>query len=130
MNTPDVSARNWAVVLHLSQFAGYIIPFAGLLAPILIWQIKKNDVPGLDEHGKIIANWMISAFIYGVLCFFLTFILIGFLGFAALAVMAIVYPIIGAIKANDGVAWKYPLSIEFLKLDNYTGSENANFYAQ
>ena len=115
MNTPDSSARQWAVILHLSQFAGYIVPFAGLLAPILIWQLKKDDVPGLDEHGKNIANWMLSAFIYGFVCLLLTFVLIGFIGFIALAIMAIVFPIIGAIKANDGIAWKYPLSIAFFK---------------
>ena len=115
MNTSDASARQWAVVLHLSQFAGYLVPFAGLLAPILIWQLKKNDVPGLDEHGKIIANWMLSAFIYGIACFFLTFVVIGFLGFLVLGGMAIVYPIIGAIKANDGIPWKYPLSIGFFQ---------------
>ncbi len=115
MNTMDASARQWAVVLHLSQFAGYIVPFAGLLAPILIWQLKKGDVPGLDEHGKSIANWMISEFIYGIVCFILGFVLIGIVGFIALAGMAIVFPIIGAIKANDGVVWRYPLSIGFFQ---------------
>lgn len=115
MNTPDSSARQWAVILHLSQFAVYIVPLAGLLAPILIWQLKKDDVPGLDEHGKNIANWMLSAFIYGIVSGLLTIILIGIVGLIAIAIMAVVFPIVGAIKANDGVAWKYPLSIAFFK---------------
>ena len=115
MSTVDSSAKQWAVILHLSQFAGFVVPFAGLVAPILIWQLKKDEVPGLDAHGKIIANWMISAFIYGIVCGLLTIILIGLLGLMVLGVMALAYPIIGAIKANDGVAWKYPLSIQFIK---------------
>lgn len=115
MNTPDASAKQWALILHLSQFAGFVVPFAGLLAPILIWQLKKDEVSGLDEHGKNIANWMISAFIYSVVSGLLTIILIGIVGLIAIAIMAVVFPIIGAIKANDGIAWKYPLSIAFLK---------------
>lgn len=115
MSDSDASAKQWALILHLSQFAGFIVPFAGLLAPILIWQLKKDDIPGLDEHGKNIANWMISAFIYGFVSALLTIVLIGFVGLIAIAIMAVVFPIIGAIKANDGVAWKYPLSIAFFK---------------
>ena len=115
MSTSDASTKQWAVILHLSQFAGYVVPLAGLLAPILIWQLKKDEIPGIDEHGKNIANWMISAFIYLFVSGLLTVVLIGFVGLIALAIMAIVFPIIGAIKANDGVAWKYPLSIAFLK---------------
>ena len=111
MSTSDASTKQWAVILHLSQFAGYVVPLAGLLAPIL----KKDEIPGIDEHGKNIANWMISAFIYLFVSGLLTVVLIGFVGLIALAIMAIVFPIIGAIKANDGVTWKYPLSIAFLK---------------
>jgi uncharacterized Tic20 family protein len=33
----------------------------------------------------------------------------------ALMVLMVVFPIIGAVKANDGKVWKYPLSIPFLK---------------
>src|SRR5947207_2717362 len=50
----DQQTRQWAMVLHLSQFAGYAVPLAGLIAPIVIWQVKKNELPGIDAHGKII----------------------------------------------------------------------------
>lgn len=102
------------MLLHLSQLAGFIIPFAGLIAPILIWQLKKAEMPELDVHGKIIANWLISGLIYTVISGILVFLVIGFFLLAVLGILAVVFPIIGALKANEGRAWKYPLSISFI----------------
>lgn len=112
----EQQARIWAVCLHLSQLAGYIIvPVAGLIAPILIWQFKKDDIPSLDAHGKIVTNWLISLLMYIIVSFGLAFVLIGFPMLMALGILAIVFPIIGGIKANNGEAWRYPLSIPFFK---------------
>src|SRR5262249_2068431 len=58
--------NQWAFILHLSLLAGYLLPFAGLVLPIIIWQLKKGDLPGIDAHGKIVVNWIISAGIYAV----------------------------------------------------------------
>jgi uncharacterized Tic20 family protein len=110
----DIQTRQWAMFLHLSLLAGFLVPLAGLIVPIVIWQIKKEELPGLDAHGKVVVNWIISSIIYAILCCLLIIVLIGVPLLLALGVIAIVFPIIGAIKANDGVVWKYPLSITFL----------------
>ena len=107
--------RMWGMIMHLSQLANFLLPVAGIVAPIVIWQIKKNEMPELDIHGKIIVNWLLSSLIYGVLCFFLVFALIGLFLLPALAVLGIVFPIIGGIKANSGEVWKYPLTIPFIR---------------
>lgn len=111
----EQQTRQWAMFLHLSQLANFVAPLAGVILPILIWQIKKGELPGIDEHGKIVMNWIISAVLYGVVCFFLVFLVIGVLLLPVLAILAIVFPIIGGIKANNGEVWKYPLSIPFFK---------------
>ena len=110
-----MNAKQWAMILHLSLLAGFIIPFAGFVAPILIWQLKKKDIPELDAHGKVVLNWIISALIYGFVCFLLMFIVIGIPLLIVLGIVCVAFPIIGGIKANDGQLWKYPLSIQFLK---------------
>ncbi|MEL6320541.1 MAG: DUF4870 domain-containing protein [Cyanobacteria bacterium J06626_14] len=110
----DRQTRQWAMFLHLSQLAGYIVPVAGLVVPIVIWQMKKEEMPELDVHGKVVANWIISLLIYGAVCLVLTFVLIGVFLFAVLGIIAIVFPIIGAIKANEGQVWKYPFSLTLL----------------
>ena len=107
--------KQTGMFLHLSQLLNFIVPFGGVIAPIIIWQMNKDKTPALDAHGKMIVNWMLSALIYSVVSFVLAFVLIGFLGFIALFVTGIVFPIVGAIKANNGEFWEYPLTIKFLK---------------
>ena len=106
--------RRWAMLLHLSQLAHFVPPL-GVVLPILIWQIKKSDLPEINAHGKIVVNWMISALIYAIACVLLRFVLIGFPLLMVLGVLVIVFPVIGALKANNGELWKYPLSIAFFK---------------
>jgi uncharacterized Tic20 family protein len=107
--------RQWAMFLHLSLLAGFIVPLGGLVLPIVIWQIKKAELPGIDVHGKIVTNWIISAFLYAVGCVILILAIVGIPLLIALGVLGVVFPIIGAVKANNGEVWKYPLSIPFLK---------------
>ena len=109
----DSGTRTWAMTLHLSTLAGFVIPILGMLAPILIWQLKKHDVPELDSHGKTVANFVLSMFIYGIVAGLLCIVLIGIPIVIALSVIGIVFPIVGGIKANDGIVWKYPLMIQF-----------------
>lgn len=113
LQTPE--QKQMGMFLHLSQLLNFIIPFGGVIAPIVLWQIKKDEIPGLDAHGKMVANWLISSLIYGVVSGILCLIVIGFLGLMALAVMSVVFPIIAGIKANKGELWEYPLTIKFLK---------------
>jgi hypothetical protein len=106
----------WAMLLHFSQFAGYLVPFAGLVVPIVIWQLKKNDLPAIDNHGKVVTNWIISEIIYVVVSALLVLLLIGIPLLIAVVVLGIVFPIIGGIKANSGELWRYPLSISFFAI--------------
>jgi len=107
--------RQMGMLLHLSQLASVVIPLAGIVLPIILWQTQKDKMPALDAHGKMVANWMISALIYAVVSSILIIVLVGILLLLALAVIAIVFPIVGAVKANNGILWEYPLTIKFLK---------------
>lgn len=113
LQTPE--QKQWGLLLHLSQLANLIIPPVGWIAPIVMWQMKKDEMPAIDAHGKMVTNWLISSFIYLVISGVLTIVLVGLLGLLAVAVMGIVFPIIGGIKANNGEFWEYPLTIKFLK---------------
>ena len=123
MNTQEVTGalpddrevRQWAMCVHFSLLAGFLVPFAGLIVPITIWQLKKSDMPEIDVHGKIIANWIISLMVYTVISFVLSFVLIGLPLLFALGIIGVVFPVIGGIKASNGEAWTYPLSIKFMK---------------
>ena len=60
-------------------------------------------------------NWISSHLIYAALCTVLVFVFIGIPLLIVLGILAVVFPIIGGIKANSGEVWKYPLSISFLR---------------
>jgi uncharacterized Tic20 family protein len=109
------NARQMAVMLHLSQYLGFCIPFAGWIVPILIWQLKKEEMPMLDAHGKAVANWLISSFIYGLIFFVMVFIIVGIPLLVILGLLCLLFPIIGAINAGNDEVWEYPMAIKFFK---------------
>lgn len=113
LQTPE--QKQMGLFLHLSQLANIIIPLSGFIIPIVIWQTQKDKTPALDAHGKMVVNWIISSVIYAAVSVVLMFVLIGFLTIFAVAIMGIVFPIIGGIKANNDELWEYPLTIKFLK---------------
>jgi uncharacterized Tic20 family protein len=112
----EQETRRWGLFLHLSVLAGYALPVAGIVVPIAIWQLKKDSLPKIDTHGKNAVNWIITLIIYAAVCLILLpFFGLGIPLFMALGVVAVVFPIVAAIKANNGEVWKYPASISFLK---------------
>ena len=109
-------ARTWAMFAHLSSFLGYTcIPLASIIAPLIIWQIKKDDMPFASDQSKECLNFQISMLIYIIISGILTLILIGFAFLVILYVMNIILTIIAAIKANEGVTYRYPLTMRFIK---------------
>jgi len=70
--------------------------------------VKKDDLPGIVPHAHIVMNWIATSLVYALICFVLTFVLIGVLGFIALALATIIFAVIGGLKANDGTVWEYP----------------------
>lgn len=107
--------REWAMWIHLSQLAGILVPLAGLVLPIVLWQVKKDELPGVDAHGKVVVNWIITQLIVAVIGAILVFVIIGFAVLAVLAVVSIVFPILGGLRANEGKLWAYPYSFRFIK---------------
>ena len=124
--------RQMGLFLHLSTLANLIIPFAGYVLPIVIWQTQKEKMPAIEAHGKEAVNWMISSFIYSVAgiigavigAIFLVaeipvlgvFIMaVSILFILALSIANIAYAVIAAMKASKGDNWEYPFNIKFLK---------------
>lgn len=106
--------RQYAMFIHLSQLAGSIIPILGWVLPLVLWQSKKDQSAYIDAHGKIVMNWIISSLIYGIISVILAFIGVGVILLIVLGICSIVFIVVGAIKANNGETWPYPLSIRFI----------------
>jgi uncharacterized Tic20 family protein len=100
--------NQWAMFIHFSMLAGWVIPLAGIVVPILLWQLKKDELPGIEPHAYVVMNWIVSSLVYAVICYVLLLVVIGVFGFFILGVLTVIYAIVGGVKANDGELWEYP----------------------
>jgi uncharacterized Tic20 family protein len=110
-----MEVNQYCMFMHLSQYAGFIVPYAGLGLPIVMWLTNKDKSELVDRHGKSILNWIISSTIYLIASVILMFLFIGFITLFALVVCYLIFTILGAISASNGKVYKYPLSITFVK---------------
>ena len=102
----------YIMLMHLSQFAGILIPFAGFIVPILMWITQKEENSNVDLHGKNILNFMISFIIYAAVA---AITIIGLPISLIVGILYVIFVIMATIKANNGEYWKYPLTIQFIK---------------
>lgn len=104
--------RGMAAVTHLSGLAGYIVPGLGVIAPIVIWILKK-DSPAISTIAKQALFLNVAVFLVGAIGFvmMLTVILIpvSFILWLLAGIAALILPIMGAVKAGDGTLYRYPI---------------------
>lgn len=114
-NYLTLEEKQWAMFTHLAALAGFIIPFGNIIGPLVLWQLKKDQSAYIDYHGKEAVNFQISITIYIVISIVLIVVLLGILLLAAVGILSIVFLVIAAIKANEGVYYVYPLAMRFIK---------------
>lgn len=107
--------RLWATFVHLSAFITFVFPLGNIIAPLIIWLIKKEEMPLVNSHGKESLNFQISTTIYMIIAAMLSMLLIGIPILIAIIILWIVLVIKATIKANQGEEYHYPLTIRFIK---------------
>ena len=112
---PVPEERQWAMFAHLSALIGLVIPLGSILGPLVIWLIKKDTMPLVNDQGKEALNFNITVAIAALISWVLVFVLIGFLLLAVVFVAWLVFVIIATIKANEGVAYRYPFTLRLVK---------------
>lgn len=111
----NIELSTFCMLMHLSQFAGFIIPLGGYVLPIIMWAVHKDKSVVIDQHGKNILNWMITFFIYICISCVLILLVVGIFSLIILSVLSKIFTIIGAIKAANKELYRYPLTINFIK---------------
>lgn len=112
---PSAEDRQWGLFAHLSALAGLVIPFGNVLGPLIIWQVKKDTLPFAADQGKEALNFNITVAIAAVISGLLTFVLIGFLLLPLVGLAWLIFTVLGAIKANNGEAYRYPFALRLIK---------------
>ena len=110
----------WAMAAHLSAFLTFIVPIPGvsILAPFIIWTMKRETMPAVDYHGKEAINFNLSMIIWIVVAVFAGLLLFVFGLFLTVPLVGLawfVLVIVAAVKASNGERYRYPFTIRFLK---------------
>lgn len=116
-----------AFLIHISALASYVFPLGGIIVPLIIWQLKKDESNYIDEQGKEVINFNLSfalySFVFGIGAFSSIFMhfpnFFGLFGgisiIALIAVIRFALIVLAAIKVNNQEEFKYPLTIKFFK---------------
>ncbi|AYG10552.1 DUF4870 domain-containing protein [Pseudomonas fluorescens] len=115
VSAQNKEVRQWAMLCHFAAFLGLVFPFGSVLGPLILWQVKKDMDPLIDDQGKEALNFQLTVAIAWLVCFVLGFVVIGFLLMVVLVIAALILTIIGGIKANKGIAYRYPLTWRLIK---------------
>jgi uncharacterized Tic20 family protein len=107
---------NWAMACHLAALSGFVIPFGNIIGPLIIWLIKKDTMPLVNQHGKESLNFQITVLIAVVISLILMFVLIGILLLVVVGIGALVLTIMAAVKvANGQTDYRYPWTLRLIK---------------
>lgn len=125
--TASDDEKLWAMFCHLSAFAALVgVPFLNVVGPVIIWLIKKEEYPLVDDQGKESVNFQITVTIVTLiiggatgmlglvsifppaLCITFPMMMVAGLATIVVVVAALVMVIIAAIEAQKGVRYRYP----------------------
>ena len=107
--------RTWGMLCHLIALVGVLVPFGSIIGPLVVWLVKKDEMPFVNDQGKESLNFQITMLIAFIICIILMFVFIGIFLLIPLFIYWLVVVIMAAVKANDGVAYRYPYAIRFMK---------------
>ena len=107
-------ARMWGMLAHLSSLCG-LLSIPPLVGPLVVWLVKRNEMPFVDDQGKESLNFQITMFIALLIAGATLCIGIGLIILPIVGILDLVFTIIGAVKANNGERYRYPFNLRFIK---------------
>ena len=100
--------KTMAMLCHL---LGILTAFLG---PLIIWLVKKDQSPFVDDQGKEALNFQITLVIAHAVVGAAICIHFGVLNLA-IWVVALVFGIMGTMAANRGEKYRYPIALRLIK---------------
>src|SRR6185312_13976060 len=96
--------RNWGMFAHLSGLLAFVSGIGGIIGPLVIYLLKKDEMPFVRDQAREALNFQITMFIAFLISWVLVIVLIGFVLLFALGIIDLIFCIVAAIKASEGVA--------------------------
>ena len=111
----DKEQKNWAGACHIAAFAGLVIPLGGLLGPLLIWWLKKDESAFVRQQGIEAINFRLTVYFYWIICWCLSLFMIGFFLMPLVVIFDVLFTVIAAMRTLDGKAYRYPLTLRLIR---------------
>lgn len=111
----DKDQRTWGMLAHFSPLAGFVVPLGGLIAALVLWQIKKDQAPFVAEQARESLNFQLTVLIAVLACIPLLFVVVGMLLIPALGIAQFVLALIAGLRANEGQPYRYPLTLRMVR---------------
>lgn len=105
---PTKDERVFAALIYVISF------FTAFIGPLVIWLIKKDSSEFVDYHGREYLNFFISYTVYSIIAGLLVIILIGAVLLPVIGIALVVFTIIAAVRAYDGVDYRFPFIFRIL----------------
>jgi|ERR1017187_2837160 uncharacterized Tic20 family protein len=112
---PTQDERTWGMVAHLAALAFFILPFGNILGPLVVLLAKREHSAFVAAHAKEALNFNITFLMGAIVCCLLLQFSIGILFGAMLFIFWLVMTIVAALKANEGVVYRYPFAVRLVK---------------
>lgn len=106
---PSREERQWAMLCHLSAMLMYATVIGGFVAPLIVWLLKRDEMPFVAVQGRETLNFQITTLLALCVSALLCWILIGFLMIGAVLIYHFVQTIIAAVRTSEGVDYRYPI---------------------
>jgi len=108
-------ASTWGMFCHLAALLGLIAPLLNILGPFIVWLMKKNEFPFVDEQGKESMNFQMTMTLLTILALLLVFVKIGILLLFAIGIVDVIFVVIASVRTSNGESYHYPFKIRFIK---------------
>ena len=114
-DVPTQDERTWGMLAHLTAFSGFLIPFGNIIAPLIVWLVKRDQSQFVADQGKESLNFNITVLLAGAVCWALVYVLIGILLGVALFFYWLAMIIVAGIKASEGIRYRHPFTLRLIK---------------
>jgi uncharacterized protein len=110
-----MSDNNWALVCHLSALAMFVFPLGNVVGPLVVWLLKKDEMPSVDREGKESLNFQITVTIFAFVAGLLSFILIGIPLLVLIGIADLVFIVLASLEVSKGRPYTYPFNLRLIK---------------
>jgi hypothetical protein len=112
----DVSSdeRTWAILVHASAFAGLFVPFGNILAPLVVWLIKREESEFVDANGKQALNFQITWTVIIVFALFSLVVGVGLVLVPIVALAWVILVVLATVRASENEVYDYPLTVDLV----------------